>query len=637
MQANHLIVILTSVSLVTLLLVMPGLALIKLTGVWSDWLPLQSVILALGIGLSFYPVIFYFLRLVAPGFHIQGWMGWTLLLLSSGIAATKVRHWRIPFRRIDVMLIATIAVLTFISRIWLVYEQPFPAWTDSLHHTLLTKLTAEQGQLPYNLQPYLDIPLDMYHLGLYALSGMVVQMLGIPAHTALIWTIQSLNALSIAGVFLILDRYVGRTGAITGMLVVGLLSHQPAFYANWGRDTQLAAQTLMLIAWIMVFDTIEQSRLTDLATQRRQSIAQAIFAGVASAAVFLYHFRGSIFYIAFLLPGILYLWWSARRIHNLPSTIFSTMLIGAVALMIILPAVLPAVKTWVELNRAAIATPVVDVAETQQNQSGFFAFDLSHFSSLAARPWLLTITTLSALYGLKQKERIVWLSAVWFILLMVIGNLYLLKIPVLSVTNMGAILIMLYMPISLMIGAAIQHITVTIPRRWRRQFSKGSALVTVLLAIIFMWVRAHDYEAFRFFVTDADVKAAEWLADNAAADDRVVINTTFWLPTTPHGTDAGYWIPYLSHHQTNTGVMISSLGGVSLLKDIIADSKLAKRAEHDSEALSMLYQRGYRFIYIGARGSYEGGGFDAETLQSTGQADIAYDEDGVKILKIRSP
>ena len=218
-----MVIILASVLLVLLLLLTPGLALLTLTGAWKDWRRLQLVMVALGIGLSLYPVIFYTLRLLAPGFHLEAWMGWAFLLLSSVIAATELRHWRVSLRRLDVWLVVLLTTATFLSRIWLVYDQPFPAWTDSLHHTLLTSLTAEAGQLPYSLQPYIDVPLMMYHLGLYALTGLVVQMLGIPAHTALLWTAQTLNALSVVGVFLVLDRCVGRAGAITGMLVVFLI------------------------------------------------------------------------------------------------------------------------------------------------------------------------------------------------------------------------------------------------------------------------------------------------------------------------------------------------------------------------------------------------------------------------------
>ncbi|MFZ1771573.1 MAG: hypothetical protein WAU00_20355, partial [Caldilinea sp.] len=92
------------------------------------------------------------------------------------------------------------------------------------------------------------------------------------------------------------------------------------------------------------------------------------------------------------------------------------------------------------------------------------------------------------------------------------------------------------------------------------------AIAALLVALPFVWIRSHDFEAFRYFVTPADVAGMEWLTANidstADPDAKVAINTTFWLPTSPHGVDAGYWIPYFTNRVTNTGVMISSLGGV---------------------------------------------------------------------------
>ncbi|HRA68448.1 MAG TPA: hypothetical protein PL187_20655 [Caldilinea sp.] len=632
-----MVTILATILLIIALLLLPGLALLRLSGAWADWRRLQQIALAFGIGLSLYPALFYFLRLLAPDFHVQAWMGWGLLALSSAVALSDLRHWRCSLRRPDLWLVAIIVLLTIFSRIWIVWDQPYPAWTDSLHHTLLTKLTAEQGQLPISLQPYFDIPLAMYHLGLYTLTGLVAQMLALPAHTALLWTAQTLNALSVVGVFLVLDRYAGRTGAIIGMLVVGLLSHQPAFYVNWGRFTQLSSQTLMLIAWVMTIDTI-QSWQTLYPHQKRRIGAQIVIAGVASAAVFLYHFRVSIFYIALLAPSIAYIWLRAARPRRFTGALISTILIGAVALITIMPVVWPAIHTWLQLNQAAAEMPVASPEQLQQNEAGFFAFDVTHFPLLAARTWLLALAGICALYGAWRRNRIVWLSVLWFTLLMLVGNLYLLGVAELNLTNLGAILIMLYMLIALVIGAACQDLVDSLPAQWAHTIRRYGAIAALLVALPFVWIRSHDFEAFRYFVTPADVAGMEWLTANidstADPDAKVAINTTFWLPTSPHGVDAGYWIPYFTNRVTNTGVMISSLGGVELVKQIIADSTLVKQAESDPSALAALYARGYRYLYIGALGNYDGGGFNPEIIAQSDLATKIYDQDGVTIFAL---
>lgn len=628
--------IFATILLTVLLLLMPGLAFLRLSGTWSDWRYLQRIALAIGLGLTFFPILFYALRFFAPHFRIQGWMGWLLLFMCSGVTLSRASSWRLQLKRYDLWLIAGLVLLVAISRIWIVWDRSYPAWTDSLHHTLLTKLTAEQGQLPASLEPYLPVPLQMYHLGLYSVSGLVTQMLNLPAHTGLLWTAQTLNILSIVGVFLVLDRFSGRIAAIIGILVVGLLSHQPAFYANWGRYTQLSSQALMLLAWVMVIDVVDTS-LVPNATPRKQVAMKIIVAGAATAAVLLYHFRGAIFYLLLLVPSLLFVWWRAKRAHCLRNAILRSVFVATVALVTVMPAVWPAMQTWLDLNHAAVATPVATPEAIRENEIGFFAFNLSSFSTLSAHTWLLLLAALSAAYGAWRRNSIVWLSIAWFGLLMLAGNIYLLGVPQLNVTNLGAILIMLYMPIALVIGAAFQELCAVFPPRRVQVMQRYGALLLLVIAIPFVWLRSHDVEPLRFFVTPADEEALTWLADYTDHSGEVAINTTFWLPTSPHGIDAGYWIPYFTEQQTNTGVMISSLGGVQLVKRILADSALVKQAVLEPQALDDLYERGYRYLYIGALSGYDESRFNADTFARYERAAKIYDRNGVTIFMLTGP
>ena len=87
--------------------------------------------------------------------------------------------------------------------------------------------------------PYDPADLSVYHLGLYALTGSSGLLAGIAPHSALIWFCQVINGFAAIGVFLVLDKKVSRTAALAGTVFAGLLSFQPAWYCNCGRDTQL--------------------------------------------------------------------------------------------------------------------------------------------------------------------------------------------------------------------------------------------------------------------------------------------------------------------------------------------------------------------------------------------------------------
>ena len=140
------------------------------------------------------------------------------------------------------------------------------------------------------LFPYATTAIDQYHLGLYALTAPLQILTEIPAHTALLWTAQALNGLCGIGVFLFLDKKVGRLAALVGMAVVGLFSFQPAWYFNWGRFTQIGAQSILLIAALVTWEAIRAWRV-EWPVFKIYIILLSLTAGLLNAGVFLLHFQ----------------------------------------------------------------------------------------------------------------------------------------------------------------------------------------------------------------------------------------------------------------------------------------------------------------------------------------------------------
>jgi hypothetical protein len=219
---------------------------------------LQRWCLAVCISIAFYPVFFYWSRILFPSLRLGPHKIQFILVLWGITIIWRLRsYWReqIDFDRWEVLGLFVMAATLF-TRYWILRDHPYPAWTDSLHHTLITQLTATGGKLPNDLQPFSPVPLGMYHLGLYSISGLVQMLANVPAHTALLLTAQTLNGLCPVGVYLLLDRKINRQGAVIGTLIVGLVSFQPAWYVNWGRFTQLASQTILLAAVLITWENI---------------------------------------------------------------------------------------------------------------------------------------------------------------------------------------------------------------------------------------------------------------------------------------------------------------------------------------------------------------------------------------------
>ena len=623
-------------------LLLPGWALLALSGVWRERPGVLRLIIAIGLSIAFYPVLFYGLRFIAPFATLGPYkMGAFLLLCamivvwrtwSSGHSATRYGplEWCALF----------IFGLTLFTRFWVAVQYPYPAWTDSLHHTLLTWLTAEHGQLPTTLNPYFPIPLQMYHLGLYALSATVEWLAQVPPHTALLWTAQALNGLCGLGVYLLLYEPVGPLGALAGAATVGLLSHQPAFYVNWGRFTQIAAQTILFIALFVTVDTIKVwPRLWSQA--RGQSLWRVLFSAMLGASVFLLHFRVAAFYILLLAPTLLVVLWRRKDGSQFRSMLASMIVIGVISLTLISPVLWPALQAYLHPYLAP-ATPQAAKILLDKTQQGeltqiHFSSPWSTIPDLAAHSWLLAWVAIATLFGLIRRNRWVWLSVVWLGLLFLLGNLYLLGIGVLDVTNLGAILIMWYLPFGLIVGAATAEFVNLWKTSWRPLATWAVAATLLVACLPAAYLRVTDIEPYRYFVTAPDVAAMDWIKANVPENARFAVNSAFWSPIFPHGTDAGYWIPYFTGRQTTAGSMLSPLAPAGHLVEVVKLSRLVKQLETDPSVTAQLLAAGVGYIYIGKRGNFAGPGLNAGALSQAANLVSIYRKGGVSIFKILPP
>jgi hypothetical protein len=613
---------------IVVLCVAPGWALLTLRpAALLDWTPLQQWCLAVGLSLAFWPVLFYAVRALAPA---QTLGPLKLILILTACAGLIV--WRLPRRwtawpRLDVWEWLALAVFaaTLFTRFWIIRDQPYPAWTDSLHHVLLTDLTANAGRLPTTLEPFFPVALGQYHLGLYALSGSVQMLTGLPAHTALLATAQTLNGLCGLGVYLALDRRVGRWGALVGAVIVGLMSFQPAWYVNWGRFTQLASQTLLLIAWATTWETLQTF------AKRRERLWWTGAAALLNSAVFLLHFRVAAFYLPLLALTAAVDAWNLRRWQALMLYGLGLVAVGLASLVTVLPALTEALRLYF----AAANQSVSASSETRQSLQVYYVMPESAYFDLAARPWLWALAGLSAVWGVWRRSAFSLLSSLWIVTLLALAHAFVLGYPVLNVTNLGAVLIMLYLPIGLLIGAAAEELRRTLPPHWNPAAFRLLTAGLLVAASITGRARATEIEAYRYFVTPADVIAMDWLRANTPADSVVAVNTVFWLPTFPHGVDAGYWIPYFTGRKTTASTMLFPQASPEHIEWVLAASGAVRRLPQDSTALEDLRRLGVDYLYVGATASFFADGLNGHRLQHIDGLRLDYHQDQVWIFALR--
>lgn len=632
----------TELRLVVVLIAMftlPGWALLALNDNWRQWRGLQRWIVAVGISIACYPVLFYGIRSTLPFLTVGPYKMGALLLACAAVVGWRMcRHWKeqFTFDRLEWVAIGVFG-LTLFTRFWIIRDHPYPAWTDSLHHALLTQLTAAQGKLPTSLEPYFPIPLDQYHLGLYSLSATVQGLAQVPAHTALLWTAQVLSGLCGLGVYLVLDRKVGRVGAVVGTTVVGLLSHQPALYVNWGRFTQLASQTILLIAWLVTWEAIATWKLP-WPEHKVKILWHTGCAAVLSGAVFLLHFRVAVFYGPLLVMSVIWELWKACKTNRLASVVLRTIAIATVALLVVMPALWGATRIYVStrLNPPS-SNQSVAASESSETTRRYYEFAWSSTPYLVAHTWLMGLSGFSIAVGLLKRSKLVLAALLWTLVLYLLGNAYILRLPLLSFTNLGAVLVMLYLPMGLVVGSAAEEALTLCGPRWRQQVAWLVIALVLIAGLMASRTRVTEIEPYRYFVTPEDVAAMDWIKENTPPDALFAVNTYFWLPRAPHGTDAGYWIPYFTGRQTTAGAMLLNLAGSDYESRIVEMSRLVEHLEDDNASLTELQAMGVDYVYIGRRGDFSGPGLNPAQLSQSENAEMLYQEGGVYILQIGAP
>ena len=609
-------------------LLLPGWAWLAISGLWRRWERLQRWIVAVGVSIAFYPVLFYGLRFIAPWFTLGPYKMSAGLLLCLGVIIWRMRRdWReqIAFEPLEWVALAIVGT-TLLTRYWVLRDHPYPAWTDSLHHTILTQLTAVNGQLPLTMAPYVPVSLDQYHLGLYALTAPVQWLARVPAHTALLWIAQFLNGICGVGVYLLLDRYAGRRGALVGAVVAGLLMRHPAFYFNWGRFTQVAAQAVLLIAWTVVLDALEWAMDDEKLPFQRLALAAFL-----SGSVFLLHFRVAAFYGVLVIVGVLRLGGQAWRRNRLKVYVGALGSLGALTLLVISPALWKALARYSANITAAVAT--IPEAQLQAAREVYNALLWESVPYLLASRWLMGVAGACVFVVIIRRSRTLD-QVFWAALLPLLGLAYQLGIPWLNITNLSGILIMYYLPLAVVIGDTLGWLF-DHPRLSRVLRSSGIMLLGFLFCLNGAYARATAVEPYRYFLTNEDVHAMMWIRENVSEDAVFAINTQFWLPRAPHGADGGYWIPYFAERQTTAGVMINNLGSSTYLEMVIRRSHLVKQLESgDITALQELRKEGVSHIYLGARPHFAGGGLSRSALLEMESLTLVYDQGGVAIFAL---
>jgi len=193
-------------------------------------------------------------------------------------------------------------------------------------------------------------------------------------------------------------------------------------------------------------------------------------------------------------------------------------------------------------------------------------------------------------------------------------------------------MIMLYLPIGVIVGVLAEDLWQLLPLPEHENWADGLKWIAFLLIVIAVVYRIGDVQSYRQFMTTSDELAMDWIEDNTPKDAVFAVHTYYWLPDSPHGSDAGYFIPYYADRETTTSTMISSLGPD--YETVIVESEAVMSLYSSSPDLEDLCELGIDYIYDGAKNPFDGSQFNITAIQQAGNTQIIYQDGGVSIYKI---
>ncbi len=543
-------------------------------------------------------LIFLISWLVAIYFHIKK----RTTSSNPRLSAPRITfHWQ--HIALFILLVVSLA-LRFLA----VRHINIAPWVDASRHGLITAVMVENGRTLTDYAPYLPVERFPYHFGFHTIAASLQMMLDWPLTQLLLALGQLLNGLIpltvYTAVFLLTRR---RTPALLAALLVGLPFFFPAYYATWGRFTQLTAMLIMPVllaySWLLI-----------RGSHRWQQ--QWWVMGLLIAGIFYIHFRVFLIYLPFV--AIVWLMSRGRRTRWLAQTAVFT-------LLLILPRYLQltAVTSTNHITRNTISN--YNAFPTSYTQIGWEAGFL----------WLALAGFLFALLALKRRWTVLPLAlAGWVAVLFVVLAGSQLGLPEINLINRNSMYITIFLPLAIFLAVVSDQI-------WRWMLQRGGLIQVGLYVLLGMGGTAVVLFGIRQQITilnpitilaqPQDLAAIQWVDENLPEDAVIAVNSWKWLGETWAAADGGAWLLPLTGRQTSTPPA-----------DYIYNRELALSVREFNETATAvsdwsqpeqadwLQQQDITHIFIGAKGGF----FDPAVLLKNPQIELIYQQNGTFVFEL---
>ncbi len=624
------------------LLLIPGWLLLALTGLSGRYDFGERLALSIGISLAFVPLLMLWTTIVGIHWTQLGVLFCAGLLLIVWFIRTVVMYFlhrrrkttnEVNFANVqksDIkagsVAIGSSVALTIIFmgtlaiRLIMVRDLATPAWVDSVHHALITRLIMIGGAYPSSYLPYWDFNPTAYHPGFHSIVAAFTWLTNLELDRSLLILGQVLNALIIFPVYLLAKKLTDQSSVgIIAALITGFITPMPAYYTSWGRYTELAGLIVLPAAFTLVLETF-------FAEKTRQCYWLFLLAGIASGGLFLVHYRVILFLGCLILAYlVVYLIRNKQAPFNYPWRVVVKLCLLTVASILL-------VSPWLFQTVKNTVLPLISTLSS--NPVPFFQDFSWAYLYAALGKQALILATLGIVWGVIKRLRFPILIIIWVIFLFLFANLTALHLPGGSLVNNTSVEIMLFMPMSVLGG----YFFAQLARSWKEVLPKYLSIPFIVIVIIILgWTASVGARQLitilnptTILTRQSDLPAIQWINENIPENETIVINPFPWGYGLYAGNDGGYWISPLTGRFTLPPPV---LYGMDTDREKInqLSQKLIELAANPPALKDFMVNNKLHYIYVGARG----GVLSPQKLTDSSLYTIRYHAAGVWIFELK--
>jgi len=536
-----------------LILIAPGLAIYVLAERvlaprTSNAVPLAPLF-GIGLSIGFWPLLLLYCSLI--GIHFVPLFVGATVAISLVVALIawwpQLKGYRPSSDGIvSGLALASLTIFALVFRLGDIQGLAVPMFGDSLHHTMITTIIAQTGQVPTSYQPFVPVTTFTYHFGFHTLAAVLSKLTGATVPDAVLIMGQVLIVLSIPVAYLF-GRVLFRSSlaGLVSALITGFISVMPSYYVNWGRYTQLAGQILLPVALALLVRLVRGD-------SRRLDFALTAFCIGALGVV---HYRILIFYGLFALA--LAIWrlvtcWG--RWSFLVGDLARVVGAGAIGVLVAAPWLANVLANYypgLARRLGSVTTEYIAGYNSLDNFTRYVGVALALLGALGVFAAIVSLarqsfrappkdtTATGDPPGLPASVAALTV-ATWA------GLMFASLWPIPGAIGSYTVAIALYIPLSALggYGAAwatevLQH-GVRIADAW---LSVAVAAGAPICAILFSTAHIAHPELFAY-VRDPDLKAFDWINSNTPTDAGFLISSEIsYAGRGLTASDAGMWIP----------------------------------------------------------------------------------------------